>query len=967
MHTGRGLVYKRGMLRGGENPVVEKPALPLWQRMAWLGAGFFLCAWLGRFLSGGGGTMVDFWLPGGLFVSALLLNATRDWPWLVLAAVPANALFDVLHDPNPKFAVILFFCVANVVQSGAGAWLVRRFVAEKPLLTSLKEFFGLMFFAGVVGSAIGASIGATMLVQFHLTKSFVSSWKILWGGNAMAVLVLAPLILACCDFRKIFTRQNFNVARVAEGLLVFGGLAVFLGYRLMRGGGIAAPKVPVLLFVLWAGLRFGLRGAAAAVFLLAVESAYLTTHFLRGLTPANLAAGDYVFTLQVFVAVAAMVGLVPPIVLAERDRTLAKLRDSESRFRSLTEAAFEGVFISEDGRILDANDQGLKMFGYARTEMIGREILELVAPSSRAAVAEALDAQRESIYGYELLRKDGSSFFAEAQAKRVQLGGRTLRMTALRDVTARLQAEQALRESEEKFSKAFRVSPDAISITDFETGRFIEVNDSFERFFECKRDEVIGRTSQEMGFWGQPADRERLLALMRQHGSVRDFRTIGRTRAGELRRGLISAEVVQIAGRQSLVLLVRDITEQEKAEELDRFQIQVLQMIATGRPVRETLDALLRMVESQSPEMLTSILLLDPDGVHLRLGAAPTLPAEFAKAFDGVAIGPRAGSCGAAMFRREPVYVADIATDPLWADYKQFALPHGLRACWSSPIFDSQRNVLGTFAIYRRETVLPDERHLRLISMATDTAAICISKHRSETEREQAIAREQAARIEYTLQLIAAQEAERKRIAAELHDSMGQNLLLIKNLAQLALRSQSPEQAYEQVATINNLAARCIAEARQISRDLHPYQLDHLGLKRALEAMLENAAQASAIQFTSKLEAVDEFFPTDAAMNLYRIVQESLNNVLKHSHARRVDIRLERDIHEVLLRIEDDGDGFNVKNAGSHGLGLKNITERVRMLGGKLKVDSSPGKGTRVEVAIPIADPSDAAKSSVTI
>ena len=311
------------------------------------------------------------------------------------------------------------------------------------------------------------------------------------------------------------------------------------------------------------------------------------------------------------------------------------------------------------------------------------------------------------------------------------------------------------------------------------------------------------------------------------------------------------------------------------------------------------------MIESQSSDMLCSILLLDAGGTHVRHVAAPSLPPEYLKAIDGFAIGPCAGSCGTAAFRKEPVFVPDIATDPLWAGYKQFALPHGLRACWSTPIFDPQKRVLGTFAVYHRQPGLPGERHRRLISMVSHTAAICINRHRTEAEREQALAREQQSAIEYTLQLIASQEAERKRIAAELHDSMGQNLLLIKNLAEMAMRSPTPGVAYDHLGTINQLAVQCIAEARQISRDLRPYQLDHLGLVRALEAMLEHSAQASNVQFSSKFEPVDGLFSAEAALNLYRVVQESVNNILKHSRAAHVNILLERDIHEVLLRIED--------------------------------------------------------------
>jgi signal transduction histidine kinase len=399
-----------------------------------------------------------------------------------------------------------------------------------------------------------------------------------------------------------------------------------------------------------------------------------------------------------------------------------------------------------------------------------------------------------------------------------------------------------------------------------------------------------------------------------------------------------------------------DLTRRKQAEALTLTQMQVLEMIAQGCPLTETFDALLRLMEAKSPEMLGSILMLDPDKVHVRHVAAPSLPPEFIRAVDGQAIGPRAGSCGTAMFRGEPVFVADIAADPLWTDYKDIALVHGLRACWSTPIFDAQKKVLGTFAIYSRTPRLPDEAERQFIEMATHTAAVCLSKHRTETERTQSIAREQQARIEYTFQLIAAQEAERKRIAAELHDSLGQNLLLIKNLAQMALREQEPAHTYERVASIDHLAAQCIAETRQISRDLHPHQLDHLGLKRALESMLESVSSASTIELQWKVDAVDELFSTEGAMNLYRVVQESLNNILKHSRAKTARVDLERDIHEVQLRIVDDGCGFLPDRLAENkkGLGLKNIPERVRMLGGKWKVDSAPGGGTRIEVVIPI-------------
>jgi PAS domain S-box-containing protein len=166
-----------------------------------------------------------------------------------------------------------------------------------------------------------------------------------------------------------------------------------------------------------------------------------------------------------------------------------------------------------------------------------------------------------------------------------------------------------------------------------------------------------------------------------------------------------------------------------ESAELLEGQNRVLELIAQGAPLPKILDLLLGVIQSQSPGLLCSILLLDPDGIHVRHGAARGLPEAYIRRVDGEPIGPRAGSCGAAAFRREPVVVEDIATDPLWDDYRELALQHGLRAGWSTPIFDAERRVLGTFAMYFRTPGGPDARHLRLIDISTHVAAIAIARH----------------------------------------------------------------------------------------------------------------------------------------------------------------------------------------------------------------------------------------------
>jgi two-component system cell cycle sensor histidine kinase/response regulator CckA len=167
----------------------------------------------------------------------------------------------------------------------------------------------------------------------------------------------------------------------------------------------------------------------------------------------------------------------------------------------------------------------------------------------------------------------------------------------------------------------------------------------------------------------------------------------------------------------------------------------VLGMIRAQAPLPKILEALCAHVEKQHPGLLCSILLLDADGNTLRHGAAPSLPKEYTQAINGAQVGPSVGSCGTAIYRKQAVVVEDIATDPLWASFRHLALPHGLRACWSTPITSPDGGILGTFAIYYREPRSPDVDHLQLITHATHLAGIAIEHDRARSELRAAEAR----------------------------------------------------------------------------------------------------------------------------------------------------------------------------------------------------------------------------------
>lgn len=187
--------------------------------------------------------------------------------------------------------------------------------------------------------------------------------------------------------------------------------------------------------------------------------------------------------------------------------------------------------------------------------------------------------------------------------------------------------------------------------------------------------------------------------------------------------------------------LTGELAEGVRMSRIQAEQAKMLQMIAQGAPLPETLDQLLRAVEFQSPEMFASILLLEEDGQHLTQIAAPRLPRAYGDTLRRIPLGPAVGSCGTAAFRRERVFVEDITTDPLWSHFPELVQLSGMRACWSSPIFDLRHQLLGTFAIYTLQPGRPTEKQIQQIDEATHTAAICISRMRAEQSLRQSESR----------------------------------------------------------------------------------------------------------------------------------------------------------------------------------------------------------------------------------
>jgi len=321
-------------------------------------------------------------------------------------------------------------------------------------------------------------------------------------------------------------------------------------------------------------------------------------------------------------------------------------------------------------------------------------------------------------------------------------------------------AEEALRRSEGFLADGQRISHTGTWGWNISTGRVVWSDEHFRIFgFDPEKTEPSFQLFLETV---HPEDRsfiERGLenAVRERSGFDMEFRIALADGSVKNVQGLGRPVLRQSGDVDNYIGTTVDITARKHAEALLAGEKRLLEMVARGDSLPLILDALCRLVEELSSGALSSILLLDPNGTQLHHGAAPSLPQAYIDAIDGSVIGPLAGSCGTAAYRAQPVIVSDIATDPLWADYRDLALAHQLRACWSTPILSSEARVLGTFAIYYREPRTPTPEQHEIIEQITHLASIALERKRAEgaLQASEQVARGQVEALVQSLDILA--------------------------------------------------------------------------------------------------------------------------------------------------------------------------------------------------------------------
>jgi PAS domain S-box-containing protein len=444
------------------------------------------------------------------------------------------------------------------------------------------------------------------------------------------------------------------------------------------------------------------------------------------------------------------------------------------------------VILSLDraGNILCINQRGVELSGYSESELHGVNIFELLLFPEDQQVARGVlaDLVRGKARTYELRwrRKDGAIVhFDGASVPRLSATGEFLStLCTLRDVTERKSAEDKLRKSEEKYRDLIEISPDAIYVID-SNGTCVLGNCAGAELAGIPQDQLVGTPVTDTYL---PEERhvfrERLEKLKMGH-TIRFERKFMR-RNGEIVPVEVSVSAIRGGYFQAIL---RDVGERKKAEALLAAEKRVLEMIATGVPLKEILNALCVFIEEQHSGTLASVLLMNRDGIHLDVAAGPNLPPGWTRQMELLPIGPCAGSCGTAAYRGLPVIVSDIAADPLWdvPEHRAAALKHGLRASWSNPVLSWKGEVLGTFCMYYREPRSPTSRDLELIELATHLVRVAIERDRAQEalRASERVARSHVEVMMRSLDVLATEAAPEKFIA-EMLRTIGQHLRALR-------------------------------------------------------------------------------------------------------------------------------------------------------------------------------------------
>jgi PAS domain S-box-containing protein len=855
-------------------------------------------------------TVWPLWPGCALLVSVLLLVPRSIWPIVVPAAFAGFALFDV--QAGVSISSITWFILADTVQVLTAALCLSYFFDGVPQLNSVKAVSKYAFSAVLLAPSAGAFLSA---VGIH--GNYWNSWSISFFSEVLAFATLTPAILSWVSKGPAWARKSR--AYHLEFAVLIAALAIlgFITFTRSESSSEPALLYSLVPFLLGAALRFGSRGVSTAMLVVSLLSIWGVVH---GRGPfINAGPLSSVLALQLFLIFAAVPFMVLAALVEERKAGEEALREGEERLRLAMEAGKLG------GWEWDIKSRRNLWFGEAHT-LLGmtpaaqsgsvQDFWDRVHPDNLGQLRMAIETAKQNHEGFDqefrVVRTDGSLRWLRSQGRFFYApDGEPERMLGIsRDITERKQVEQVLRQSEAELMEAQRLAnvgswrwdPKTDTVTwSKELYRIAGIDPSMPavsykdhpKLYTAESWERLRAAVEEALRTGTPYELD--LEMIRSDGARRWL-----VARGEAHRDA-SGDVVQLRGT------VHDITERKRAEQaLRESEERLLLAVRAGRMYAFEWD------------MLTDVI--------VRIGECADI---FNWMDDPTCITGRQLVERIHPEDREAFAVLRARLTPEQPNYKisyRVLRPDG-SVIWLEAngrvFFDDQGRIL------------------RMIGMVAD-----ITERKFAEEVFSSVSR----------RLIEAHEEERTWIARELHDDINQRIaLLTVQLKQWAQHPPSSEaNVRKHIGSVCEQLTDLGRDIQALSHRLHSSKLEYLGIGVAAGSFCKELSEQQQVEIEFSQAGIPHGLRKEIALCLFRVLQEALQNAVKHSGERHFRVELHGTSREIQLTVNDQGVGFDEQDAmGGRGLGLISMRERMQLVGGAFSIESKPGGGTTIRARVP--------------
>jgi PAS domain S-box-containing protein len=852
------------------------------------------------------------WPTNAVVLVVLLAVPRRLWPILITTAYSVVGFLHVLRAP---ITVSLWLTLGNAVEVIVAAFGVRYFFKSVPRLNSTKSLAQYSLIAAGLAPCAGAFIGA---LAARPGSYYWLHWKMWFLSDGLALFTLPPAVWGLVHLVSSLGRKS---RLYYLELVTLTAVLILFGYATLVASGRSSPQAllyPLVPLLLWSAFRFGSGGTSISVLVVSVLSIWGAVHGRGPFTEQGPI--DSVLSLQLFLLFTASPFMVLAVLVEQHKQDEQALRESENRLRVAAEVGRMYAWEwdpSTDSVLRSADCVSILGLAAAAPEGSAKDYFTSIQPDDRAHLWSLVNALTPAapVYRtqYRRFHPGGAlQWLEESGCATFDGNGRMVRLVGMTaDITDRKQVEHKLRDSQDQLAGIVGSAMDAIIAID-EEQRVVLFNTAAEKMFGCAQGEAVGTAIDRF-----IPQRFRSVhgAHVRRFGesgvTARTMGTLGALWAVRMNGQEFPIEAsishLESGGRKLFTVIVRDITERRQAEDAVRESEERFRLVANTAPV---------MIWTAGPDKLCNYFnqpWLDFTGrsIEAELGngwAEMVHPEDFQRCLD---------TYQGAFDRREPFQM-------------QYRLRrHDGEYRWLLDIGVPRLNLDGSFAGYIGSCIDITDRKLAEEAMA-----------------------------DMGRRLIEAHEEERTRIARELHDDINQRLALaVIELEQWGQEhSKSGVEIHERIVHVKQRLSDLGKDVQALSHRLHSSKLDYLGLTVAATSFCRELSEQQKVEIDFTHEGMPSRAPKEISICLFRILQEALQNAVKHSGVRHFRVKLEGTSAEIQLTISDHGVGFDQRHALSgRGLGLISMRERLQLVMGDLTIKSGPGRGTTISARAPLA------------